>query len=293
MAENQPITIFDRPGAFGKVRFFDVGMPSGQFASVDRICQFGWHEVNDLYQITRPNGHRDGLLIFTIAGEGWISVNHSAYTAKAGTVTLIPPDTVNAYGCAPGSLWEFYWIHYSGKWSNTCVRDILRFGSHVIPVDVHLIHEQINRCISNTSKGVERELDESEWLGDFLRLLLKKAAVHSFQPHENEQIHEILSYMESHFAEPPSLRTLAETYHYSEEHIIRMLKKQVGMSPYQYWVLQKLRHSCRDLVMGQKSLLVIAQEHGYKSPGSYTKQFQKHFGMTPAKYREVYGILQN
>ena len=293
MAEIQYKVSYDRPGPFGEVRFFDVAVPSGQFTSLDHILQAGWHNVNDLYKIDRPYGAPSGLLLLTVSGEGRVIIGDSKYAAKAGTVTLIPQDVPSAYSCAPGSLWEFYWIHFTGSWSSACVNDVLKHGEHVIPMDDRTIRESMARRAAYTSRGIERELDDAEWLDGLLRSLLRKTASRLLRPYETDQLSDLLTGVDDHLSEPFSLKKLADNYHYSEEHIIRLFKKRVGMSPYQYYVSQKLRHSCRELESGRKWISVIAREHGYRSPGSYSKQFQKQYGMTPTRYREIYGVNQN
>ncbi|MBR5006797.1 MAG: helix-turn-helix transcriptional regulator, partial [Clostridia bacterium] len=123
--------------------------------------------------------------------------------------------------------------------------------------------------------------------------LLRDSVLRYTGRQERDRCGEILAYIENHPAEQPSLSALTSVFHYSEEHIIRMVKKRTGMSPHRYWVLRKLRHSCRDLELTSKSIAEIAREHGYEFPGSYTKEFRKNFGMTPKRYREVYGIILN
>ena len=291
--QNQTSCRHDFSAPIGEGAFFDVCVPSTRFSSLDHITQAGWHMVNESYRISRPQGLPVNLMLLTVSGRGTVTLGGTKTAADPGSVVLIPSEMPSMYGCDAGSFWEFYWIHFTGNHAKDAVSDIVKDGNYVFYAGESLLTDMTTRLTGNDVRSAEREIDESEWLSDMLTLLLRKCVPDTENPREADRFGEILSYIENHLFDEPSLKKLADIFHYSEEHIIRVVKRRTGMSPVQYWIFQKLRHSCRDLELGMKSISEIAREHGYEFPSSYTNQFIKHFGMTPKQHRELYGIVLN
>ena len=90
-----------------------------------------------------------------------------------------------------------------------------------------------------------------------------------------------------------SLEELVEHFHYSKEYLIRLFKKATGITPYRYWLLLRIKRSCYDLEVSDKSIAEIALSYGYKEMGSYSKQFKKCYGISPAEYRRLHKFIQN
>ncbi|MDY3303817.1 MAG: AraC family transcriptional regulator [Clostridia bacterium] len=279
---------YSTSGDFGEVRTFDVCVASEEFSSLNRIASIGWHKVNDLYQIDRPRGFSAGLLLFTLSGKGKVKICDTEYSAEPGSVAIIPQDCQHTYGAARGGDWEFYWVHYYGSNSALCSDDIVRGGTYLFDLGVQNLNIILREYTDNKSEGIERELDNSEWLDHIFHTLLKKSVSMRYTSEERSVAKDIMEFLERDTALHFSLDSLVGNYHYSKEYIIRLFKNATGMTPYRYWLLLKLKRSCVALEKEDKSIEEIAREYGYQDVSSYSNQFKKYYRMSPKEYRNLY-----
>lgn len=285
---------YSRPGAFGNVEHFVYSnVPTLEFRSINCILNAGWHKVNDRYFINRPDGVDCGLMIFTLSGEGEITLDQKTCIATGGSIAVIPPNCSHSYSCVADGEWEFYWVHYAGEHAIHCSNDIVKNKHFLFQFDVKMIQLLFSSYIENKSKGIERELEDSEWLEHFFQILLKKSVSMSYLESESHIVQDMMKFIEQAKDSDFSLDALAKQYHYSKEHLIRVFQKTMGFSPYKYWVLLKLNRSCYALEKNEHSIAEIARECGYKHVGSYSVEFKKRFHMSPQEYRDMFQQKKN
>ena len=279
---------YSQSGDFGEVEHFVVNFSTAEFCSLNRIVNAGWHKVNDLYLIDRPEGLEGGVMLFTLSGRGKITVNQKTCIAKSGSIAVIPPRCAHSYGCMADEEWEFYWVRYVGEHANKCSVDIVKNKDFLFQFDVKMIQLCFLSYIENKAKGIERELDDSVWLERFFQILLKKSSSLSHVESDSPIVKEMLMFIEQSTDSDFSLDSLAKQYHYSKEHLIRIFQRAMGISPYKYWILLKLNRSCYELEKNERSIAEIAKECGYKHVGSYSVEFKKSFHMSPQEYRDMF-----
>lgn len=95
-----------------------------------------------------------------------------------------------------------------------------------------------------------------------------------------------LSYMEQHYQENPSLKTVALLSGYSASHFSRLFHTQLGKTYSEYLTKIRIRHVQDLLLNTKKSVTEIALETGYLHTGNLSEQFKQQTGMTPLQYRK-------
>lgn len=281
-------------GDFGKVKYYTISVPTNRFISINHVISFGWHKVNSLYQIKRPKGFYASLLLFTVSGKGNVQIGNKKYQVKSGDLTLLPKDIPHAYGGRIEDEWEFFWIHYDGKTSDLITEDIIRNNRYNFDIGVSEIEYLLSPLIHNcNANNVENELIEGETLQNILNLLLKKSVAWEIARKHSPLLLEIMHFLDEYEDNEFSLDKLVDKYHYSKEYIIRAFKDNFAISPYQYWLVNKLKRSCVDLQDSIQSIEEIAQKYGYKNVASYSKQFKKQFNISPVQYRNLFSFFNN
>lgn len=279
-------------GDFGQVKFYNTSLPSGRFKSTGKILCMGWHCVNPLYSISRPNGLDTNLLLLTRRGKGDIAISGKEFNALPGTAIILPRSTPHSYRAAQGCEWEFYWLHYNGGHTQAYTEDILT-AAYSANIGVQAMDAYIKAFEDRNWQDNEKELMESQWLDGILFAILRTALNALPEHSENAVITEMISYMENNLQSSFSLSKLAKEYHYTKEYLIKLFKDSTGNTPYSYWRRLRLKQSCRDLLLKDKSIGQIACEYGYASISSYTNQFKKLFGISPSEYKSIYsGAIQ-
>ena len=282
---------YSHSGDFGEVKLFDTFPLSGQLESEDQLTSVGWHRVNELYRVKRPEGSSAGLILFTLSGSGRVTVGDKELLATSGSVAVIPARTPHEYRTASADGWEFYWIHFHGCYSDRRVQDLACGGKLLFDVGRSWIELFFGDYFSNRTIGVERELEIALWLNRLFHLLLKKMVTCRYD--KKGLAGQMMAFLEEDTDSCFSLENFAREFHYSKEYLIRLFKKATGITPYHYWILVRIKRSCIDLEKGEKSIAQIALECGYKEIGSYSKQFKKCYGISPNEYRRLHGFVQN
>jgi AraC family transcriptional regulator len=98
-----------------------------------------------------------------------------------------------------------------------------------------------------------------------------------------------IDYLESHKHGQVTLMELASASGLSRFHLIRVFKRQVGVSPMQY--LEGLRvERAKDLIrQAEITLAQIADAVGFSDQSHFTRRFKRHIGCTPGAFAREHG----
>ena len=92
-------------------------------------------------------------------------------------------------------------------------------------------------------------------------------------------------YLNEHYAEDCSLKTVAAALHVSPNYLHSIFLREVGVTPYAYVTDKRVRRAKRLIAAGEKSMLEIALETGFCSQSHFNKVFKSQTGMTPKEFR--------
>jgi len=95
-----------------------------------------------------------------------------------------------------------------------------------------------------------------------------------------------LWYIESHFAENPSLADIAGVVGLSPFHLSRLFQLGTGTSVVRYLRGRRLTEAARQLAAGAGDILGVAMAAGYGSHAAFTRAFSEQFGRSPEQVRE-------
>ena len=94
-----------------------------------------------------------------------------------------------------------------------------------------------------------------------------------------------IEYLHLHYLENPSITTLANECHISEEYFRRIFKKVMGASPSEYRNSLRLNKGKEQLKYSDISVQEISENLGYATVSHFIKQFKQEFGISPLQYR--------
>lgn len=94
----------------------------------------------------------------------------------------------------------------------------------------------------------------------------------------------LVDYIDAHHDQPLSLTDLEEQSHYSGRQLQNLFQQHVGCSPMQYIRRQRLNLAMERLQQADagSTLTSIARSIGYRCPSSFSREFQRQFGISPA-----------
>jgi AraC-like DNA-binding protein len=119
--------------------------------------------------------------------------------------------------------------------------------------------------------------NESKFLNLLFQLLATPSVSIDFQPlmDENEAVNRAIVYIEKHYKTSFSLDDLIEKAFLSKFHLIRIFKKQTGLTPHAYQMQLRLNEA-RRLIFQDKSLTEIAYDLGFADQAHFTNTFKKY-----------------
>jgi transcriptional regulator GlxA family with amidase domain len=104
---------------------------------------------------------------------------------------------------------------------------------------------------------------------------------------EMRRLVEVLRVIEEHPSDPVDLAGLAAIAGLSKHHFLRIFRRSVDMTPYQYVLRVRMARAARRLATSRDTVLSIAVDSGFGDLSTFNARFRATFGMSPSKYRCV------
>ncbi|TXE11778.1 helix-turn-helix transcriptional regulator [Seonamhaeicola algicola] len=144
------------------------------------------------------------------------------------------------------------------------------------------------------------EAQSFERLIIFLQILQKLATTNAFNllagssfseslsSTESERINTIYTYLKEHHLDKITLNDIANEVAMSNDTFCRFFKKTFNTSFFSFLNEYKVSIASKMLIDTDLSVSEIGYETGYNNLTFFHRQFQKHVGMSPSKYRKAY-----
>jgi len=94
----------------------------------------------------------------------------------------------------------------------------------------------------------------------------------------------VKEYIALNLQEPITANDLAKVAGYSQYHMARMFKVEMGLSPFEYIRRQRLVAAAHVLRSGERRVLDVAMDFVFDSHEGFTRAFSKGFGISPGRY---------
>lgn len=98
----------------------------------------------------------------------------------------------------------------------------------------------------------------------------------------------IQAYIDGHFREPLTLKTISEALRLSESYVSHEFKNMLGYSPMQYVLRRRIGEAQTLLISTDYSITKIAQMVGYDSQSHFNQRFSRYVGISPSRFRKNY-----
>ena len=181
---------------------------------------------------------------------------------------MIPAFKLHTNSC--DSKFEHYYIHiYEASSTGTGIMENFDFPIELdaTPVDLELFK---SICEHNTS------------------MVLKNVDARPKYAISDKRIQLALEYISQNIMEPISLENLSKESCLSRDHFIKLFKQELGCTPGQFIIDQKLKKARLMLAAENISIKEIAYSLGYDDYSYFIRLFRKHTSMTPHHYRNSF-----
>jgi len=141
--------------------------------------------------------------------------------------------------------------------------------------------------LHNTLMQVEDEfLIRESFLRSFGALLARHGERGGYRdlPRDPVKVRRAKQMIRERFSETLELGGLADSCNCTAPHLIRLFKRETGMTPHAYLMEQRLL--CAKGMLGASApIRDIALDAGFTDQSHLTRRFSQRFGLTPARYR--------
>ncbi len=91
--------------------------------------------------------------------------------------------------------------------------------------------------------------------------------------------------LETDLAREWTISELAAEARCSPEHLIRLFRKAIGLSPYAYLSRCRAERAAALLLQSPAPIAEIAQRVGWSEPCHFARRFRRHYGLTASEFR--------
>lgn len=247
----------------------------------------------------RPDGYAAVQLFLGYAGQGIFRFyNLGDFALRENDCLIVPRQTPHEYFAAPGSErpWKLGYLALNGDRIDELLRHFGFAYLKVMPVQearpVWRMIERIWRMADDKKPAGQREASKQAYglLAELREQCppSRPAGGNTGSDRSEQAVRQACSIINEHYAEPMLISLVAKTLGFTHQHLNRRFKKQFGTTLYQY--LQRVRAEKAALMLHDRSLTVheIAEQIGMDT-GNFIRLFTRHYGMTPARWREQHG----
>ncbi len=211
---------------------------------------------------------------------------------------FILPQGIKHYG-TERSDFQIHWHHFFLP-NNTVIVDESELKNYDIIKDMIALPLQIHLKNLETILMLSYQLEQYPWTTDetqmvrnaLMTTIILQIALESknqYQEFHNKRFNSIISYIDNNFQHHPiSIKSLAEKFSYNEKYIFRLFKENIGISPLQYIILQKMKEARQMVLNSSDTIESIALSLNYENPQYFMRQFKKIYGITPSEMRRHY-----
>jgi AraC family transcriptional regulator of arabinose operon len=241
------------------------------------------------YRVRRPGGSGNWLLTYTLDGVGLYRGTGPDLFVRPGNVVLLGPDVSHDYSVPKGGFWEFLWAHFQPRldwfgWWSPLVGDEEPGLSHL---ENAAARERARRCFLRLRADalgtgeLAREL-ALNGLEEILLLAVREGA--DGRPLD-PRVRRILDLISSDLAADHDVPGLAREVAISPSRLSHLFKQETGEPLMGAVIRLRLNQAARLLEHTVDDIGAIAREVGFSSPYYFSRQFRRHYGMSPRQYR--------
>ncbi|MBQ9166165.1 MAG: helix-turn-helix domain-containing protein [Oscillospiraceae bacterium] len=276
---------------------FPVGFYSVRFPEDTQNMPIHWHEEME----------------FTLVRSGSVcySIDLVDYELGEGDILLISPDTLHSAhqkeelsACTDSIVFHFSLVGMDTQ--DACTERYIRpiyEGQIRIPAVVHPgepFYEELLNCFLSLWPCHHRAGPYRELLfkAEVLRLIHLVWQVSSGQirqlPAREARMYEdklkvALAYMQAHYAEPITVKELADQCGFSQVHFMNIFKAALGSTCIEYLIEYRLAFAAIDLKETDHSIMQVAMDNGFQNISYFNRIFKKRYHCTPSAYRRARG----
>ncbi|UTN02857.1 AraC family transcriptional regulator N-terminal domain-containing protein [Flavobacterium bizetiae] len=153
----------------------------------------------------------------------------------------------------------------------------------------HTINKLIKECMGTSmTKDALADLTLQELLIRIIQTQTLKSLDQGVSISSNNPIFEVTEFIRLNLKENINLKSLSEKACMSTASFYRFFKRELGMSPIEYVLNEKIKHAKKLLKNPGIQINEVCYLSGFEDANYFIRLFKKHEGITPKQYQLLY-----
>ncbi|CAM3681866.1 helix-turn-helix domain-containing protein [Cohnella lubricantis] len=241
-------------------------------------------DCDDAYRTSRPQGMKDWLIVYTLAGEGYFRTPSGERRCGEGQAALLRAGVPHEYGTVTGGHWTFLWIHYPGLPENGYLPDEEVWIEHLPGGALRERVERAFRRVLQDSRdrfGLWQQLCENS-LREILLLLARRMSRRL-----DSRIEHTLQLLSHSMKQEIRMDALARQVGLSVSRLSHLFKQETGQTVVEYLNRMRVRQAAMLMERQGRHASEAALDVGYQNYNHFAEQFVKYIGVSPRAYRQA------
>jgi AraC-like DNA-binding protein len=215
-------------------------------------------------------------------GKGRVLIDGRWRICGAGSACLLPAHTLNAFDTIPGIRWEFCWGCYQQSAEQRPIADTA--SPVMAPFTALPFHSAILGLLHECGGTAQPALIHHwvELVNAYVRRFARPAG-------QDDRLRLLWGRVTAQLSDPWTLARLAREAGFSNEHLRRLCRRQLGRSPMHQITYLRMRRAAELLAATEHTIEAIARDVGYQNPFVFSNAFRKWIGWRPSEYRRKTG----
>lgn len=217
-----------------------------------------------------------------LAGDAEYEQGGEHHLVKAGEMFILRQNESHRYVTGPSGFVHKRYINLEGPALAATLRSVgLTEKDHVVlqnPRRIESFFREISRQMKAQAPGFRVEMS-------CLASRILTEAGQSTTPQYPDAIAKALEYMAENAKGRVTLKDLLSLTKMSQANFCRLFQTYMGVAPIQFFLSSKINEAKRLLENTDDSISAVAAQVGLGRPLYFSRQFKKHTGVSPSKWR--------
>ena len=225
---------------------------------------------------------------YIVRGKGAIEIRNTTHELYSGVIAAFSPDDKHHYTCNPDDPLEHIFFALTGDMVPELFRQcgLDKLGS----IQSHDPQQSFETFMKIMEIGLKKPPLSQELCCSYLRCVLLEQASENSSSREYESpsfksFCRSKAYIDENFSNLRGLRDAADAVGLNVRYISRLFKRYINLTPHGYLMRLKLNRAGTLLLSTDLPVGKIAALVGFDDQYHFSRNFRKHHGLSPAKYR--------
>ncbi len=232
---------------------------------------------------------------FTLSGQGVFSDARGEHVLAPGQGFLCEsndPQTGYRYPPTASQPWRFVYLAFRGKIAHQMVRAMVkRYGGvYRLPLNKGIVHQLRLYASRGRSEYLITASEGHTMIANLLSALVAASEAGMEKAPENILVRRARDLIHTLIEQPINVSEIADELDVTREHLTRVFRSQIGITPYQYILRKKMLLACQLLREDPVSVSEVSERLGYEVPAHFTRTFKRVVRVAPSRFKEA-GIM--